>query len=207
MNDVINLFSKCSIYLYADDIVIFKSGSDIANIIYDIQSELDKFSIWTDFSDLDINLLKTRKMIFSRKKINNISLQINGTLIETVNEYKYLGLLIDDKLTFKPHILEITKKSNQVNGRIFFMKQFIPVYILRKIFFSILYPHLTQHILIWGGTSHNHLNPLIVSVNKVIRNMLPTSDNTATKYKNLNILTIPQIYMLHLGQFFSKHLF
>ena len=34
--------------------------------------------------------------------------------------------------------------------------------------------------------------------------MLPTSDNTATKYKNLNILTIPQIYMLHLGQFFFK---
>ena len=94
MNDVVNAISDCSIYLYADDIVIFKSSSDIDSLTNSLQLDLDNFFEWTEFSEFDINMTKTRKMIFSRKKIENIYLHINGTVIETVENYTYFGLTI-----------------------------------------------------------------------------------------------------------------
>ena len=206
MNDVTQVINDCHIYLYADDIVIFKSSPDINELTDCIQTNLNKFSEWTDFNDLEINMSKTKRMNFSRKKMPDIPLYMKNTLIEATNEYKYLGLIIDSKLSFKQHVAHVKKKVDQANGKIFYLKRFLPIYILKKIYYSLIFPYLNQHILIWGGTSPTILTPLNTSVNKVIRNILPSDDRTIIKYKKLNVLTINQLYELRLGQFFFKSL-
>ena len=206
MNDVTQVIKDCNIYLYADDIILFKSGPDINAVIDCLQDNLNNFFEWVTMFDLNINYTKTKRMNFSRRETPNIPISINNNTIEIVHEYKYLGLTIDQKLTFKKHILNITKKVNQVNGKIFYLKRFLPTYILKKIYYSLIYSRLTQHILVWGGANPTHLYPLNVAVNKVIRNMLPSRDSTNDKYKKLEILTVNQIYQLRLAQFFYKSL-
>ena len=143
-------------------------------------------------------------MIFTRKKNINIDINFSNQPIEIVNQFKYLGLIIDEKLTFKPHIEYIKNKINQGNGKIYYLSKFLSIDILKKVFYSIIYSHLNLHILIWGGSTDSALNPLITSVNKTIRNIYHSKDNTAAKYKKLKILTVPQLYDLKLGEFMFK---
>ena len=48
-----------------------------------------------------------------QKKINEIDLNIGGTQIEFVDEFKYLGIILDKHLTWKPHLNQISQKSSK----------------------------------------------------------------------------------------------
>lgn len=65
---------------------------------------------------LVLNANKTKFMLFSNSKSKSPNLPPivtrQGSEIEQVNQYKYLGILIDDSLSFKPHIQNLAKKMN-----------------------------------------------------------------------------------------------
>ena len=204
INDVVGCVHDCEILIYADDIVLFKSSKNLNTIKNCLESDLHNLNQYFNDNDLFINLQKTKAMIFSRHKLNNLSILLDNNSIEFVNEFTYLGLTIDHKLTFKSHISKVTSKVNQGNGRIYYLSKFLPIYILKKIFFSIIYPHLNLHILIWGGANASHIQPLIVAVNKVIRNIEKSDDDTTTKYRKLHILPVNEIYKLKMAEFFFK---
>ena len=201
INEIHKVVENCYILLYTDDIVIIKSSRDIHELKNHIETDLNNLNTYINILDQTINSTKTKAMLFTRRKNFNIDIILNNQPIEFVKEFKYLGLIIDKKLTFQPHINSIVKKVNQANGKIYFLSSFLPIYALKKIFFSIIYCHLNLHILVWGGACFSHINPLTVAVNKAIRNIYKTNDNTITKYKKLGILTVSQIYDLRLAEF------
>ena len=62
---------------------------------------------WVNGNGLLLNRKKTNYMIFSkRRNLSPIELKINNITIKRVNETKFLGVIIDDKLTWKSHINE-----------------------------------------------------------------------------------------------------
>ena len=64
-----------------------------------------------NFNKLAINISKSKCMIFSFSAINAVpSIQINNTDLEYVNKIKYLGLIIDDRLSFNQHIISLKSK-------------------------------------------------------------------------------------------------
>ena len=128
---------------------------------------------------------------------------INARTIEQVKLFKYLGLLIDSKFSFKQHILEVTKKLNQCNRAIQYLKNILPTHILLKIFYCIGYPFLNLHILSWGGSFPSYLKPLNISCNKIIRSIHYTTNNdyidTINCYKNLKIPNLNQLFNMKLA--------
>ena len=65
-------------------------------------------------------------MVFSRRQNIRVPININGTNIERVKKFTYLGLHIDENLKFETHILHVTRKVNQVNGILNSLKYFLP---------------------------------------------------------------------------------
>ena len=118
--------------------------------------------------------------------------------------FTYLGLLIDKNLSFRNHILNIVKKVNAVNRTLYSLKLYLPIYILKKIYFSMVHCHLIQHLISWGGTNQTALYPLRTAVNKVIRNIHPGNISTSGKYKELNILNLTQLYQSKLCETMFK---
>ena len=171
INDIHEVVKDCVIIIYADDIVILKSSKNISNLKLSLESDLANIQDYISELNQSVNLTKTKAMIFTRKKNINIDINFSNQPIEIVNQFKYLGLIIDEKLTFKPHIEYIKNKINQGNGKIYYLSKFLSIDILKKVFYSIIYSHLNLHILIWGGSTDSALNPLITSVNKTIRNI------------------------------------
>ena len=129
--------------------------------------------------------------------------------IKEVDSIKYLGIIIDAKLTFKPHINEVSKKVARGIGVLYKLRPFVSQKILINFYYAIIYPFLLYGILIWGSASTYLLNPLLVLQKKFVR-LSTYNDNypsipgplahTPPLFKKLNLLNIFDIYKLQLGK-------
>ena len=113
INDLPIVSSLTQSLLFADDTSIFCSHKDANHLVSIVNNELAKITIWLKVNKLSLNLTKTNFMIFHprQKKVNvNVPLTLENTVIKQVTETKFLGVLIDQHLSWKPHIDFVSKK-------------------------------------------------------------------------------------------------
>ena len=132
-------------------------------------------------------------MIFhsTRKKIDfNLKIKINGNRLYSSPSVKYLGIIIDENLSWKNHLNELTKKLSRANSMLCKVRHFVDKPTLRSIYFSIFSSHLTYGSLIWGQKgSPNRVQ--IESLQKSairIMSFSPFRSHTASLFPELAIL-------------------
>ncbi len=93
-------------------------------------------------------------MIFhtAKKKVNKLHLTINNTIIERVTQFDFLGLTLNENLTWKDHINKISNKISQSLGILNKPKHILPINAKTLIYSSLILSHLTFGILAWGYT-------------------------------------------------------
>ena len=126
--------------------------SDIQNIL---NSELDKISSWLKCNKLILNVTKTKLMVFhNRQFILDPTLipklRIDGTEIERVFEFKFLGIMINEFLTWDSHIKNLKARISRVIGIMHKIKTFVPSSCLKFIYLALIHSILNYGILLWG---------------------------------------------------------
>ena len=105
INDICSVSNLFKFVLFADDTNIFCSSTSLHNLKYTINRELAKLFAWFSVDRLSLNLGKTNYMLFrSRPPDNELTLTTNNVVLPRVAATKFLGIIIDDKLSWKPHI-------------------------------------------------------------------------------------------------------
>ncbi len=121
-------------HFYADDSVMYCSASSGKQALYKLQSAFDVIQSRIYNLKLVLNVDKTKYMLFSGSKKfdkNVSSLQtLQGTVIESVKEYKYLGIIVDNALSFSSHITQLKKKLKIKLG--FYFRKFCFSFNVRK---------------------------------------------------------------------------
>ncbi len=116
LNDLPRQFSESQCYLYADDTAIVCTGTSQDEVMCKLGSELTLASTWLKDNKLSLNLLKTKVMFFgTNHKLNMITsneMQFEDKPLEIVDNYKYLGVMLDSKLCFDKHV-------NYLHGKIY----------------------------------------------------------------------------------------
>ena len=76
--------------------------------------------MWLKINELSLNVSKTHYIIFTRKKKtgNALNIRIENQFIHEVYKTKFLGVIIDKKLTWKENILYISDKISRGIGMI-----------------------------------------------------------------------------------------
>jgi retron-type reverse transcriptase len=116
INDICNVSSILNFILFADDTNLFLSHNDLSFMRNTINSELLKLSEWFKANKLSINVQKSSYMIFKTRQkryIPEFSIEINNTKIKRVNEVVFLGVVLDENLSWKPHISHISRKISK----------------------------------------------------------------------------------------------
>ena len=112
-NDCSSIHRNCSIFKYADDTVLLGliQSDDVSNYI----SQVDHFIEWCGLNYLNINVNKTKEMLidFRKNRAEPAPLVINSMCVERVTEYKYLGIIIDNKLSGSPNTQRVYSKAAQ----------------------------------------------------------------------------------------------
>lgn len=101
-------------HFYADDMVIYSLAKTLSACVSTLQNAFNKVQNMFLQLDLTLNANKSKLMLFSKAKSNlHISppiVTLQGAEIERVKSFKYLGILIDDSLSFKGHVEHLVRK-------------------------------------------------------------------------------------------------
>ena len=101
-------------------------------------------------------------MIFDNKQNKNVALECKEFI-------KYLGILIDNNLTWKHHIDHITIKISRTIGLISKLRHLVPKHTLINIYRSLVAPYLSYGLLVWGQARKSYLDKLLKLQKRALR--------------------------------------
>ena len=122
-----------------------------------------------------------------KKQKHNISISINNELNDQVKNTTFLGVVLDECLTWKDHTNLISKKVIKASSIISRVRYFTNLNALKLIYYTLVYPYLIYGNLIWGKTYKTRIQKLMRIQKKIVRliTFKPYSEHTETIFKNL----------------------
>ena len=149
------------------------SSKNVKTIETVMNYELKLMSKWMKLNKLSLNTDKTKLIIFhSRHKSfdkDSLSIKFNGKKLIPVNFVKYLGMFLDNHLSWDYHINQLSKKLSRANGILAKLRHNAPIETRIQVYYAIFYSHLIYGYLLWGLTSEKNLNTIRILQKKCIR--------------------------------------
>ena len=135
------LSSNFDSILYADDTAMILFDSNINSLINRVNNELCIIDLWLRKNKLSLNNSKTSFIIFNKQPNKTcdyeFKLKINNNLIKRVNSIKYLGVLIDSKLSWSEHVDYLNLQLARYSGLFTRLRRYLPNEILCLLCYSI----------------------------------------------------------------------
>ena len=209
MNDITEASDLFDFILYADDTSLNTTLEIIANrhpnsTQESINIELNKLNNWLKLNKLSLNIQKTKFMIFTttNKRTPDLQLHIEGTTIERVFEFNFLGITLDDKLRWNKHIDKISNKISRNVGILNSMKHFLPIPTKTLIYNSLILSHINYGLLLWGYSCKR----IETLQKKAIRIITLSKYNAHTEplFKHLKLLKINDLLKLQTLKLYYK---
>ena len=154
INDIYKSSKQLSFHLFADDTAIYYSHDNIHSLQKNINIELTKVALWLNANKLSLNVSKSCFILFHppQKKLPKISLAINDLPIPEKTSVKYLGVILDQHLTWKEHVQHANMKIHKGMGILYKVRYFVTSQILRSFYFAFIPSHIDYCFNIWTCT-------------------------------------------------------
>ena len=211
MNDIFNVSNFLFTILYADDTCVIANGVNIYDLMNLLNKELSLISIWLKSNKLSLNVKKSYYVLFHRAKIKiptcSISLIIDNCTISKTDCFKYLGVIIDCKLSWIPHITYVKNKVSKGIGIIYKARRYLNRRSLLNLYHSFVYPYLIYSVEVWGNAAQCHINQLLL-VQKRIIIIISYSEYKAPStplFRSLDILPIDKLVHNRIGIMMYKY--
>ena len=157
INDLPQCLLHSSINMYADDTVIYYSGSEVSSIRNNLQEDLNRVDQWLVNSKLILNQSKTKGLLFGTRQLlqttSDFVLQIQSKDIERVTKFTYLGTILDEQLHWKEHIDTTCKKVNKRLGLLARIRSCLTLKAAKCVYNTLLEPILSYTDTAWGELS------------------------------------------------------
>ena len=205
INDLCSMCKHTIPILFADDTNLFSGGKDIRTLENNINNELLNISLGLKVNKLSLNIKNTHYMVICRRKglDVDVKLLIDGESIDEVQKTKFLGIIIDNKLSWKYHIDHISGKIARGIGMIIQAREYLNKQGLLSLYYSFIYPYLTYCCHILGSTYKSRLRRLIILQNKAVKIIAHARLRASCDpiYKKLNTMKLENINTYLIGRF------
>ena len=121
-------------------------------------------------------------------------LQVDGKPIQAVDKHKFLGVIIDDRLRFQPHIDDLCNKLSRVVGMTRSLAPYVPVRILKNLYFSLFYSQMTYCISAWASAPKSLLQKPNNLMNRIVKLCNPNCIDISLSFNVLKLLTFEDCY-------------
>lgn len=207
INDLASVSSTLHFILFADDTNLVYSNTSPEALMDTVNQELTKVNTWFKANKLTLNADKSNFIIFkSHRKIKpvNWSLTLNDLPILQVESTKFLGVLIDQHLTWKTHINYIALKLAKNIGILSRIAYLLPKDIKKSLYNTLIYPYLNYCNFIWASNYPTRLQKLVTLQKRAIR-LIEGAAYTASSrpiFASLKLLKINQIKDFQIADLF-----
>ena len=171
INDLPNVSNILFTTLFADDTTLSLSNYGYVDMINSANNELRFVSQWLIDNRLSINMDKTYGIVFSNRcpaPGMNV-LKFGDDVVNMASDGKFLGIVIDKKLSFKEHITFICAKLSKTIGIFYKIYKYLPEKTLVNLYYSFAYPYLLYCNIIWGGCAQSYINDVLLIQKKILR--------------------------------------
>lgn len=173
INDIFKLKLNGKIVMFADDAAISYSSTKLDELKRLMNEDIITLSHWFESNKLTLNLKKSKFMVIHPKqklKKYSFDLNINGTPIEQVESFDYLGLTIQDNLCWSLQISKIITKISRIAGVMSRLGNNVNKQFLISIYFAHIHSHISYMAPIWGHSATEYqISSLQVAHNNAIR--------------------------------------
>ncbi len=142
---------KGQLVLYADDAALVYALDTEKDIQFAMQQDADLLHEWLCRNVLSINTMKTCYVTFGcAKNMPNLKIVIDGSEIQRIKTYKYLGLIIDEDLKFNAHVNHIKKQMTPYISLMWRKGKYIPADKRKLIYSAYVHSHLIYMMPIYS---------------------------------------------------------
>jgi hypothetical protein len=211
INLVPNVFKHCNAIFYADDLVLWFSSESTDEIEANLQFDIDNLCRWCDTNFMRINVGKTKTLLISppRKPTMKLLVKIRNDVLQQETVFKYLGVLIDEKLNWNSHYEEVCKKMSERVYLINRHKRTISQHWLHIITSALLLSVLDYCLTSWGNLSKCKYARIDAILFRAVKVILPTNNNTMKNkmklFEKMNWLTAAERYEYYGMTYIYKH--
>lgn len=206
INDIANSIPSDSLTIFADDTSLFTKNKNLQHLEQETFLLVNSLSQYFSEIDLNINPSKTNFIIFSteqkRRVIEQRGVQLPSVLIgdeltEQSDTADYLGARLDGGLRWDEHVTRLATVLSKNNFVLRNIASLNNLRLSKIVYFSLIESHIRYSIVLWGLSSKKNLNKIFLIQKRSIRSILrlKPSDSCFEHFLNLNILTVPSLYM------------
>lgn len=155
--------------LFADDTSVFMSHNNLCTLVDLFNSEINKLSEWLINNKLVLNVAKTQYIVFTKRRIeDNFAITFYGHQINRTSCVKFLGVHIDESLTWHEHVGVVCNRVAKVVGIIYRLRHF-PRHILVMLYYALIFSHVNYSNIAWSNNHDYFITKLFVLQKKAIR--------------------------------------
>lgn len=201
LNDLPLMMTRLSTIMFADDTTFHIRHSDLNSAVAIVNSQLSLFAEWLRVNRLSLNTKKTKSMLFTLNhamRDRELYVHIDGDPIYTVKETKFLGVMVQNNLSWNSHIRYVSSKISKTLGIFYKVRFKLPKSTLISLYYTFLYPYIQYCNVIWGGGSITHLSALHrlqKCAIRLIHNLRPR-DSTQHLFAENRILTVFEVNLM-----------
>ncbi len=157
--------------LYADDTTVLAANKSLHNLYSNFNNSLQAISNWYIDNRLSINYKKSNFMVFHSARISNMDLllKFDNHILERKSYVKFVGLLIDDTLSWSPQIDQLCTKLSHDIALLKTAAYYLPQECLLSLYYALFYSHLIYGIEFWSASGIKLQIPIKLAQKKAIR--------------------------------------
>ena len=211
INDLKNIMGNVNYQLYADDTVLYCSNDSYDKCTNELQFTLDKFVVWCSKNALTINIKKTKIMTFGSKyrvkKAKNVDIKVGNETLGIVPTYKYLGVHLDQTLSFKYHMESLLKLINHKLYMFSKIRRYLNVKSALSIYKTMILPYYDYGDIIYMETNCTEIRKLDKNHIRGLRIGYKIQGKIEDKdlYKMANISNLGNRRKVHLRSFMYRN--
>ena len=186
------------IVLFADDTsLVFKIDRN-QKMFDDVNEAVSRVLDWFTMNNLLLNTRKTKCIRFSLPNVKQFQVKINidGEALNLIDSTVFLGITIDSKLQWGPHVMALSSKLSSAAFAVKKIRQITNVETARLTYFSYFHSVMSYGILLWGNAAD--LESIFVIQKRAVRSIynLGSRVSLRDRFKEFKILTVTSQYIL-----------
>ena len=171
INDLSNSDKLIKFILYADDTTVLAADKSLYNLHKNVNNSLQLIAKWYTHNRLCINLNKTNYMVLhlNRNCITELGLKLDNHILERKTTVKFLGLLIDDNLSWSSQLEHLSTMLSHDVALLKIASYHLPPECLLSLYYAFFNSHLTFGMEFWSAAGITLQAPIKLAQKKAIR--------------------------------------
>lgn len=223
MNDALSVCSTGKVFCFADDTAVIINDNSWKSVMKKAEKAIKELKAWLDGSLLSLNVDKTKFMTFGLTqsalpafqylmvhkhdcKMDTATCECNQR-IERRPFLRYLGVLVDETLTWRNQIEYTTTKIRKLIYKFYQLRNILPLGTLKMVYFSLVESIINYGIVVWGNAGRAITSTLFVAQKYIIKIMLFKNKRFPTQqlFRESDLLTVEQLYIKSIIRFMMKY--